>query len=131
MSEQIVLTLPSDILADVKAEARMRMQAVEDVLISRISRQSRQRSAPCFSIDPQQNEMMVQRDAYLQLHPELVKSYLGQYVAIHAGKLVDWDHNGEKLLQRIMANFPDDIVFQSRVEEVAERELSDHRSYLQ
>jgi phosphohistidine phosphatase SixA len=36
-------------------------------------------------------------EAYEQMHPELVKKYLGQYVAIHEGRVVGHDPDFETL----------------------------------
>jgi hypothetical protein len=57
--------------------------------------------------------------AYLALHPMLKEKYLGQYVAIYHGKLIDHDPDHEALYRRIDAQYPDEFVWISPVEEEA------------
>ena len=57
--------------------------------------------------------------AYLALHPMLKEKYLGQYVAIYQGKLIDHDPDHEALYIRIDAEYPDEFVWISLVEEEA------------
>jgi hypothetical protein len=57
--------------------------------------------------------------AYLALHPMLKEKYLGQYVAIYQGKLIDHDPDHEALYRRIDAQYPDEFVWISPVEEEA------------
>lgn len=61
--------------------------------------------------------------AYKALHPTLVKDYLGQYVAIHNGELVDHDLEFSDLHQRIRQRFGCQTVLLHRVELGLEREL--------
>lgn len=62
-------------------------------------------------------------EAYRKLHSELVEQYLGQYVAICDGQLVDQDPDPVFLLTRIRSNFPNQIVLRRKVEQVPEHEL--------
>ncbi|MCP4356723.1 MAG: hypothetical protein GY796_01735 [Chloroflexi bacterium] len=54
-------------------------------------------------------------DTYKKLHPQLVKQYLGKFVAIFQGELVDHDADKEALFFRIKENFPDQVVLQRQV----------------
>ncbi len=56
---------------------------------------------------------------YIALHPMLKEKYLGQYVAIYQGKLIDHDPDHEALYRRIDAQYPDEFVWISPVEEEA------------
>ena len=52
-----------------------------------------------------------ERQAYIALHPTLVKHYPNQYVAIHNGQLVDHDPNGLALSLRIRQQFPNQFIW--------------------
>jgi ABC-type Zn uptake system ZnuABC Zn-binding protein ZnuA len=54
--------------------------------------------------------------AYLDLHPVLKQKFLGHYVAIYEGKLVDHDPEHAALYARIDARYPDQFVWISKVE---------------
>ncbi len=43
--------------------------------------------------------------AFQTMHSKLVDNYLGKYVAIHEGKVVDFDHNVRELHLRIRKRF--------------------------
>jgi hypothetical protein len=61
--------------------------------------------------------------AYREMHSELVERYLGQYVAVYKGELVDRDPDPLLLLERIRQNYPDQVVLRRKVERTPEREL--------
>lgn len=52
-----------------------------------------------------------EREAYIALHPILLKQYPHEHVAIHDGKLVDHDKDGLALSLRIHQRFPDEFVW--------------------
>lgn len=58
--------------------------------------------------------------AYRRLHPELKQKYLGQYVAVHGGKLVDHDSNQVDLYLRVEARYPGEFVWIAPVQEEPE-----------
>ncbi len=62
--------------------------------------------------------------AYRTLHPELVKKYLDQYVAIYRGELVDHDADPVSLHNRIVADFPGEIVLSRKVEPEPDLDLN-------
>jgi hypothetical protein len=49
--------------------------------------------------------------AYHALHPQLQQEYLGEYVAIYQGKLVDHDPHQLQLVKRLDLNYPTQFVF--------------------
>lgn len=61
---------------------------------------------------------------YITLHPMLKEKYLGQYVAIYQGKLIDHDAEHADLYRRIDDQYPDEFVWISLVEEEAISTLS-------
>ncbi len=61
---------------------------------------------------------------YRRQHAELKERYLGQYIAIHKGLVVDHDRDLPTLRQRVRQQFARTAVMITLVEEVAEPELS-------
>jgi hypothetical protein len=55
--------------------------------------------------------------AYIALHPQLVRQYKHQYVAVYDGRLVDHDADYESLFMRIEDAYPDSFVWLTQVEE--------------
>ena len=52
-----------------------------------------------------------EREAYIALHPTLLKQYPNQHVAIHNGELVDHDLDRLALSLRIYQRFPNEFVW--------------------
>ncbi len=71
----------------------------------------------------EQDKLARELTAYKAMHPTLVKDYLGQYVAIHNGELVDHDLEFSDLHQRIRQRFGRQTVLLHRVELGLECEL--------
>ena len=68
---------------------------------------------------PTEVDPAVEREkaAYIRLHPQLKSRYLGQYVAIYGGELVDHDEDNGALFERIDECYPDEFVWMTRVDE--------------
>ena len=56
-----------------------------------------------------------ERQAYRLLHPQLKAQYLGRYVAIFQGQLIDHDSDPAALATRVKAKHPDKFVFITQV----------------
>lgn len=78
-------------------------------------------SAP-FPVDPARSTMQKNIEAYQGMHGDLVERYLGQYVAICEGRLVDHDPDPVALLARVRAAYPQQVVLRQKVEPVPDRE---------
>jgi len=63
---------------------------------------------------------------YRQRHAELKAQYLGQYIAMHNGQVVDHDTDFQALQQRIRQRFERTPVMITLVEDVTERPLVRH-----
>lgn len=118
MSTQVLLTVPDDLYRQVEKVADAASRNIPDLLLDTITR-----SLSPFPVDSTRPEMLDNAAAYRSLHAQLVKHYLGQFVAIHDGQLVDHDSDPVTLLQRVRTQFPDRVVLRRRVELTAEREL--------
>ena len=67
--------------------------------------------------------MLEEIAAYEAMHAELCQQYLGRYVAIHQGALIDWDPDPIALHKRIRMQFPDKVVLSRKVHQEPERVL--------
>ena len=70
---------------------------------------------PTFFVAEEGDAMDAEIAAYEALHEELVEKYLGQFVAIHQGSVVDHDPDRLALRQRLSATYPDVIVLVRQV----------------
>ena len=61
---------------------------------------------------------------YRLLHAELKTKYLGQYIAMHDGQVVDHDSDFQLLRQRIRQRYGNTAVMMTRVEENGEPTLT-------
>ena len=118
MSTQVLLTVPDDLYRQVEKVADAASRNISDLLLDTITR-----SLSPFPVDSTRPEMLDNAAAYRSLHAQLVKHYLGQFVAIHDGQLVDHDPDPVVLLQRIRTHFPDRVVLRRKVELSVEHEL--------
>ena len=99
--------------------AETQQQAVADVLADWIAATlPAEETRPELMVQDGKTEDAVEREmaAYIALHPQLKQHYLGQYVAIHGGVLVDHDHNYDKLFDRVDTAFPSDFVWLTQVD---------------
>ncbi len=62
--------------------------------------------------------------AYRAMHAELKQRFLGKYVAIHNGELVDYDADRHALSRRVRQKYGNAAVLITPVEEQPEREFS-------
>ncbi len=60
---------------------------------------------------------------YRERHPELKAQYLGQYIAMRNGQVVDHDANFQILYRRVVAQFPDTPVMMTLVEDEPDKPM--------
>src|SRR5688572_12566384 len=104
MSTQIVLELPDHLYERARELAAQQKQDVAGVLTNLLQEalaNGEQRPSPTQPNAAMQREI----NAYLELHPSLVANYLGQYVAIFQGKLIDHDPDFGVLMRRVESNY--------------------------
>jgi len=71
----------------------------------------------------EREKIRAEAEAFRSMHAELVEKYLGQYVAIHNGRVVDHDQDFQSLHTRIRRRFGRRPVLLRRVETEPERVL--------
>ncbi|MEZ4512922.1 MAG: hypothetical protein R3C62_13705 [Chloroflexota bacterium] len=111
MSTQILLNIPDNVYSHAEKLAAKMQRDVSDLFLDAIVR-----SYAPFPVDPRRGAMNQEVAAYKLLHPQLVKSHFGQYVAITNGQLVDSDPDPVALLRRVRQNFPNQVVLRRKVE---------------
>lgn len=119
MKKQITLTVPEAIYDQATSIADATHQPLDKVFEEALE----QVFSP-FPLHEKHQEMAQEVEAYKALHPQLVKSYLGKFVALFQGKLIDHDEDVVVLSQRINEKLPDEVVLIRRVEPEAERILN-------
>lgn len=82
-----------------------------------------QRTFGPFPVDAGRETMEQNVEAYTVMHNELVRRYLGQYVALCDGRLVDHDPDPVALLQRVRQQYPGQVILRQKVERTTERML--------
>ena len=117
MPKQITLTIPDkDYDNYLRLDAATKQSAV-DLFLQRI--RSAETRFPTYEDGSIEQEMA----AFIDLHPQLVKTHLGKYVAIVGGQLVDSDEDVVTLIQRTKRYFPDQTVIHPLVKEKAIEEI--------
>lgn len=115
MIKEITLSVPEEVYRRIEQVALETQRNVEDVFMDTISSQF-----PSYPAHPERATMHKEIAAYTRMHTELVQTYLGEYVAIYQGELVDHDADPVALHERITATYPDKIVLSRKVQREAE-----------
>ena len=71
----------------------------------------------------EREKIKAEAEAFRSMHAELAEKYVGQYVAIHNGKMVDHDEDFQSLHSRIRQRFGRQPVLLRRIETEPERVL--------
>lgn len=110
----ITVSIPEDLYERVERVAVTTHRNVGEVIVETITA-----ALTPFPEHPQRSAMDVEIAAYEAMHGELVKKFLGQYVAIYQGKLVDHDVDPVALHQRIEILHPARTVLSRKVQKDA------------
>lgn len=76
-------------------------------------------SVAAFPVNAKRARMQREVAAYEAMHPMLVEKYLGQYVAIYQGQLVDHDVDAVSLHHRVTETYPGEVVLRRQVQREA------------
>jgi hypothetical protein len=109
------VTLKPDLAEDVERLAAQQHSAPEEIVATAIRRYVRQ---------VQEQKIRNEADAFHAMHTELVKSHLGQVVAVHEGQVVDHDEDFAALHRRIRQRFGRTAVLLRRVDVEPQRVLA-------
>ena len=72
----------------------------------------------------EREKIKAEAEAFRSMHAELAEKYLGQYVAIHNGKVIDHDEDFQALHSRIRQRFGRQPVLLRQVKSEPERVLT-------
>lgn len=116
MSIELMVTISEETYRHASQLAHEQNSAVEQLIRDAIEHQF----AP-FPINTRRDDMQREESHYRRLHAELVKQYLGLYVAIYQGQVVDHDQELAAIADRLRQTHPDETVFVRKVELQPER----------
>lgn len=115
MTVKVQLEINDELYRQAEALAKATQRSVTTVLSEAITLED-VITEPTSEADLPEENIERERSAFLALHTQLKKNYLGQYVAIFAQQLVDHDAELKSLYQRIRQKYPDEFVLIRRVE---------------
>ena len=115
------ISLPDTLYQRIKQTAQHHKKTVDEYLIELVST-ALEEEEPIVPI-PEDHIMADEAKAWQVLYPMLKEKYLGQYVAIYKGDVVDVAPDALTLHRRIKKNYPDKTVWMSQVEETPFREI--------
>ena len=109
------ITVQADLMEQVRHLAEQQRISPEQIFDIALRRYLR---------DVQEHKIQKEAESFRAMHPDLVKQYLEQVVAIHEGQVVDHDLDFAALHQRIRQRFGRTAVLLRRVETEPERVLT-------
>jgi hypothetical protein len=109
------ITVQADLMEEVRHLAEQRRVPPEEIFNIALRRYLR---------DAQEHKIQEEAGSFRAMHPDLVKQFLGEVVAIHEGQVVDHDLDFAALHQRIRQRFGRTAVLLRRVETEPERVLT-------
>ena len=112
MSEQITITVSNEIYRRIVKQAEANQRQVSDIVNEVLTDTF---SQPQNDLNPEREKMLQEVEAYKNMHTSLAAKYLGHYVAIYQGQLVDHDIDKEALFFRIREKYPHQVVLQRQV----------------
>lgn len=118
MERQITLTLPETIYQQAEQMALASRRPLAEVLIDAIG----ERSSTLY-IDPKRPAMLREKAAFLAMHAKLAAEYMGQYVAVFGGSIIDHDEDAVSLMRRVRQLYPSEAILMKRVEDDPNRVL--------
>lgn len=108
------VTLPPQLMAELAQAATEQATKPEELLAQAVRAYLRQL---------ERDKIKAEVETFRALHLELVKHYLGKYVALHKGQLVDHDEDFQALHSRIRQRFGRQPVLLRQVTSEPERVL--------
>ena len=119
MAEYVTVSIPEALVHRARKLARVRRRPVDTVIAELLDEALPPAEEAAIPSEADEAAITREMEAYVALHPSLKANYLGQYVAILDGQLVDHDGDPSALYQRIVARYGDRFVWLTAVEEEA------------
>ena len=105
MSIQITLTLPDNVYRQVEAAAQTSNRPLADILTETI-----RHAFPPLHINENRAKMQQEAAAFEANHARLWQMYAHQFIAMHQTQVIDHDPDELALLERIEAQYPNEVV---------------------
>ena len=115
MTTKVIINLPDHVYRRVESIARQSQRPVDAVVADVVAR-----SVRAFPVATGREAMLREIEAFRSMHATLRRDHLGEYVAIHGGRLVDHDPDPVALLRRVRREYPGQTVLRRKVEDAAE-----------
>ncbi len=121
MTAQVLVTLPDSVYERVQQLAQVRQQEIAEAIVEYLDDTLPENEAVTLTAEQIAQKSALQREkaAYIKLHPMLKQKYLGLYVAIYNGKLIDSDSNYGMLYERVRGQYPNEVILMTEVEDEA------------
>lgn len=119
MRKQITLAVPEEVYEQASSIAQATQKPVDEVFQDALE----QLFSP-FPLHEKHAEMAQEVEAFKAMHSRLVATYLGKYVAVFQGNVIDHDEDVVVLSQRVDEKFPNEVILVRLVEPSAERILN-------
>lgn len=114
------ISLPTPLYEQAKQTARRNQQTVDEYVAQLVS----QAIATLDQMPLAGDETLdKEAQAWIDLHPMLKEKYLGQYVALYRGRIIDMDSDPLLLNRRVRQIYPNEPVWISQVREKPFREI--------
>jgi hypothetical protein len=119
MTTQVTVTLSRNISERVRQLAKQRDKEIVAVVESILSQGLPGNLDESGWIDLSEPDEVAEHEmqAYIELHSMLKQNYFGKHVAIHGGRVVDYDDSFDALYDRIDQAYPNQFVWMSKVED--------------
>lgn len=119
--QQIVLQVKDEHKAEMLRDLLASLDFVETISATEVPERTDHENGDAIPIaldrHPQREQMEREVAAFEAMHEELKEQYLGQFVAIHQGQVMDSDSDEQLLLVRVRQNLSNDVVLFRKVEE--------------
>jgi hypothetical protein len=117
MATKIMVELSDDLFQQTQRFARRHQQGMEEAISTLLEQALTAGETDEEVVDWTTPDPVVdrEREAYIAMHPKLKEHYLGKYVAIYHGELVDYDDDAATLSMRTDERFGEEFVLMTQV----------------
>jgi len=114
MVKEYSVLIPDQVLAELTPIAEQEDKEVSELVNEALRR---------YLWEAKERKIDQEMEAYRAMHAELKRRFLGEYVAIHNGKLIDHDADRRALSRRVRRKYGNVAVLITPVEDEPEREF--------
>lgn len=117
MVTKVSVNIPDNLYQRTQRFAHRHQQETDEVISALIEEGLAAREADDKSPNAPEPDSAVarERQAYIAMHPQLKQEYLGKYVAVYHGELIDYDDDPAVLRERTSKKYPGEFILLTRV----------------